>query len=80
MKKDTAPLRALIVEDEGLTVMQLRQALAVAGYSVVGEAMDGQKGRQQDEGKYTVVWQKLDGNWKVSVDMFSSNLPAPGSQ
>ena len=44
MKKEPSSLRALIVEDEGLTVMQLRQALAVAGYSVVGEAMDGQKG------------------------------------
>lgn len=43
-------------------------------------AVDGPKGRQQDEGKYVVVWQKRDGNWKAVVDMFNSNRPAPASQ
>lgn len=37
-----APLqRALICEDEGVTVMQLRKALVRAGYEVVGEAVEG---------------------------------------
>src|ERR1041385_4898588 len=36
------PLRAMICEDEGLVVVQLRHALASAGYTVVGEAMDGE--------------------------------------
>ncbi|MGC8668807.1 MAG: ANTAR domain-containing response regulator [Chthonomonadales bacterium] len=35
-------LRALICEDEGITVMQLRRALQRAGYEVVGEAADGE--------------------------------------
>jgi AmiR/NasT family two-component response regulator len=35
--------RGIICEDEGLTVMQLRQALVHAGYEVAGEAMDGER-------------------------------------
>lgn len=31
-----------------------------------------------DDGKYTVVWVKEGGEWKVAVDMFSSNRPPPG--
>jgi uncharacterized protein (TIGR02246 family) len=37
---------------------------------------DRPNGRQHDEGKYTQIWQRRDGNWKVVVDMVSSNLPA----
>ena len=44
MSQTAAPLRALICEDEGLTVMQLRQVLTGAGFEIVGEAMDGATG------------------------------------
>ena len=40
--KTTSPLRALICEDEGMTVMLLRQALISGGYEVVGEAPEGE--------------------------------------
>lgn len=43
MTSETTPLRALICEDAGVTVMQLRKALQRAGYEVVGEAVEGQK-------------------------------------
>src|SRR5262249_52339872 len=34
----------------------------------------------KDRGKYCEVWRKqADGKWKVSADMFSSDLPAPGA-
>ena len=34
----------------------------------------------KDKGKYCEVWKKqADGKWKVSADMFSSHLPAPGA-
>ena len=34
----------------------------------------------KDKGKYCEVWKKqADGKWKVSIDMFSSDLPAPGA-
>lgn len=39
----TPPQRALICEDEGVTVMQIRKALMRAGYDVVGEAVEGRK-------------------------------------
>lgn len=29
-----------------------------------------------DKGKYVVVWQKQDGNWKIYRDIFNTNLPA----
>jgi ketosteroid isomerase-like protein len=34
----------------------------------------------KDRGKYCEVWRKqADGKWKVSVDMFSSDLPPPAA-
>lgn len=33
-----------------------------------------------DRGKYATVWRKqADGTWKVVVDVFNSDLPAPGT-
>lgn len=32
----------------------------------------------EDDGKYTVVWVKEGGEWRIAVDMFSSNRPPPG--
>ena len=38
------------------------------------------KDGSKDKGKYCEVWRKqADGKWKVSADMFSSDLPAPGA-
>lgn len=32
-----------------------------------------------DHGKYSTVWEKqADGNWKVMMDIFNSDLPMPG--
>jgi len=44
MTMNTQGLRALICEDEGVTVMQLRKALVRAGFEVVGEAVEGEGG------------------------------------
>jgi len=33
----------------------------------------------KDHGKYCEVWEKKSGAWKVGIDMFSSDLLAPGS-
>ena len=41
---EATALKALICEDEGLTVMQWRRALQRAGFDVVGEAKEGAKG------------------------------------
>jgi ketosteroid isomerase-like protein len=37
------------------------------------------KDGSKDKGKYCEVWEKKGGTWKVATDMFSSDLPAPGS-
>jgi AmiR/NasT family two-component response regulator len=44
MTINTQGLRALICEDEGVTVMQWKKALSRAGYEVVGEAIEGNRG------------------------------------
>ena len=46
MVNEGKPVRALICEDEGVTVMQLKKALTRAGYEVVGEAVEGGRGVQ----------------------------------
>ena len=40
-------------------------------------AFSGESGRVRDEGTYVVVWQKLDGEWKIIADIYNSNLKAP---
>jgi ketosteroid isomerase-like protein len=38
------------------------------------------KDGSKDKGKYCEVWKKqADGKWKVTTDMFSSDLPAPAA-
>jgi response regulator NasT len=44
MSIKTQGLRAIICEDEGVTVMQLKKGLQRAGYEVVGEAVEGGRG------------------------------------
>lgn len=33
---------------------------------------------KRDAGKYVVVWRRQKGDWKLAVDIWNSNLPAPG--
>ncbi len=39
-------------------------------------AFDTENGRVTDQGKYVVVWKKVGGTWKVTADIFNTNLPA----
>ena len=39
-------------------------------------AFDTDDGRFEDEGKYIVVWKRVDGAWKVAADILNTNLPA----
>ncbi len=39
-------------------------------------AFDTDNGRFEDKGKYIVVWQRVDGAWRVAADIFNTNLPA----
>jgi uncharacterized protein (TIGR02246 family) len=40
------------------------------------EVKDTPDGVVIDHGKYLVVWQKIDGEWKVVSDMFNTSVPA----
>jgi uncharacterized protein (TIGR02246 family) len=31
-----------------------------------------------DTGKYVVIWKKVDGVWKLHVDIWNTNMPVPG--
>lgn len=42
-------------------------------------AYDGPNGRAEDNGKYLVVWERRDGEWKAVADMINTDRPAPGS-
>ena len=39
-------------------------------------AFDTDNGRFEDNGKYIIVWKKVDGVWRVAADIFNTNLPA----
>jgi uncharacterized protein (TIGR02246 family) len=40
-------------------------------------SFDGPQGRVSDRGKYSVVWRKINGEWKVVSDMINSDMPLP---
>ncbi|MGB2959929.1 MAG: SgcJ/EcaC family oxidoreductase [Bacteroidota bacterium] len=40
-------------------------------------AMETPEGRIEDEGKYVVIWKKIDGEWKALLDISNSSLPLP---
>ena len=49
-------------------------ATAIGAYDL---AFSGEDGRIRDEGKYVVVWKKVNGEWKALADIYNSNLKAP---
>lgn len=40
-------------------------------------AFDSDQGPVKDQGKYVVVWKKVEGDWQVAADIFNSNGTAP---
>lgn len=63
--EQATPLRALVCEDQGVTVMAIRKALMRAGYDVVGEAVEGQ--------------QAIDMASKLKPDIILMDINMPGS-
>ena len=47
-------------------------AVEVSKYTLQGE-----EGQVLDQGKYIVIWKRVDGQWKLHRDIFNSSLPAP---
>jgi len=49
-------------------------AIEVSRFQLFGE------GEQQlDQGKFIVIWKKVDGQWRLHHDIFNSSNPPPGS-
>ena len=40
-------------------------------------AFDSDQGPFAEEGKYIVVWKKIDGAWMIAADIFNNNNSAP---
>ena len=67
---------------QGISWKTTRVEVAKSGDMAVltGTYEMAMKDGSKDKGKYCEVWEKkADGKWKVGTDMFSSDLPAPGS-
>ena len=67
--------------DSGVAAVGLK-TLEVFGHgptaTEVGEyELRDKSGKPLDHGKYIVVWQRADGQWKLLRDMFSTNVPPP---
>lgn len=43
-------------------------------YHLTVETPDG---TVEDEGSYLEIWQRLEGEWKITADIYHSDLPAP---
>ncbi len=42
-------------------------------YGTYTFAFDGENGPYSENGKYIVVWKKIDGAWKIAADIFNNN-------
>ena len=67
--------------DSGIAAIGLK-TIEVFGHgptaTEVGEyELRDKAGKVLDHGKYIVVWQHVDGKWKLLRDMFSTNVPSP---
>lgn len=49
-------------------------AVEVGRYTATAPGAGG--ATSTDKGKYVVVWKRQGGNWKLSVDIFNSDMPA----
>jgi ketosteroid isomerase-like protein len=65
--------------DAGDTVIKLETVEAEGSgdiaYEVGNYTLSGSTGKINDQGKYIVVWRKVDGHRKLHRDIFNTNLP-----
>ena len=55
------------------------RAAADIGYHIGRYTLVAPDGTTADQGKFIETWRKVDGEWKISNDQFSSDLPATGA-
>ena len=60
------------------TIVQVAQsgdlAYVIGTYEL---SFEGGQGRIRDRGKYVDVWEKIEGDWKLRLDIFNSDLEPP---
>lgn len=70
------------VLDSGITSFVLRttevQTAGDLAYEVGTYEMGTQDGKVADQGKYCVVWKRVNGQWLLHRDIWTTNLPAAG--
>ncbi len=69
-----APNLSLTFEPTAVTVAGAGDIAYESGTYRLG--YDGPKGRIEDVGKFVVTWKKVNGEWKVTHDIFNSDKPA----
>ncbi len=64
----------------GMTVSLETRSLRREGDVVVDVGryvMTGADGAHADHGPYMAVWENVDGEWKLALDIWNSSMPAP---
>ena len=72
----------LSLKNLSLTFLPTKVSVSTAGdlaYEVGSYALafDSDKGPVKDQGKYVVVWKKVDGSWKAAADIYNTDLAPP---
>lgn len=73
-----AGMRAFDLQTDRVEVADSGElAWEVGTYTLTVETPDG--ATIDDTGKYVVVWESVDGTWRLAVDAFNSDLPPGGA-
>jgi ketosteroid isomerase-like protein len=60
--------------DFGATLVEVAASGELAyDYGTYTFAFDSEEGPFKENGKYIVVWKKIDGAWKIAADIFNNN-------
>lgn len=67
--------------DSGIKALSLKTVELASHGDIVTEVgkytLHGEEGQALDQGKYVVIYEQEDGEWKLHRDMFNSSMPPP---
>ena len=68
----------MLLVGEGITSqLQVESQMPIDVGSYTMKMSDAKGKMMQDVGKYVTIFKKVDGQWKIIVDTFNSDAPAP---
>ncbi|HUS18890.1 MAG TPA: DUF4440 domain-containing protein [Terriglobales bacterium] len=67
------------MRDLSFVVMEVEKKGDVV-YEVGKYSVKGADGKEQDTGKYIVIWKKEKGKWRLYRDIWNSSAPAPATK